>query len=65
MRSRTNEREPRFASSCGQSKISCGGIEKIPGRFGDDLKAEMKPHCRIAAARINCNFVGRARKDVA
>jgi hypothetical protein len=55
----------RFASGCGQSKISCVGPATIPGRFRADWMAKMKPACRIAAAGINCNFAGWPRKEVA
>jgi hypothetical protein len=37
----------------------------IPGRFLDHSMAKMKRGGRIAAARINCNFAGWPRKEVA
>jgi hypothetical protein len=46
-------------------KISCGGADTISGSFRDHSMAKKKPYCRIAAARINCNFAGRLRKEVA
>jgi hypothetical protein len=40
-------------------------METIPGQFRDHPMAKMELECRIAAARINCNFAARPRKDVA